>query len=284
MSDVNRRRAGEDALRAATPKVWPAPQRSEMLAQAYLRASLTMENRMNVIERMFAGRPLVTRFGIAALLLLALGATVVLLPRPNALAATEGVVLSYDLSNFDQEQARNKFKEIEQALTANLPAGVQLLTADVKAEVRREKRMVKHDGVEHGSPQETETRKVSGILVLSAADDAVVAKLRDAVARAVPGIAEPQVQDATWFRKQGGGLDGGIFIGLNMNGEDHSFNFPEGTSAEQMESEINAWLAQTHPGEKFDVDVEVNENRSGENVRKEIKVKIAGDEEKHGED
>jgi hypothetical protein len=270
-------RAAEDALRGVQPAGPPPPARDAMLAQAYLRAQ-TKEDPMSVFDRLFNGRPLAAKFGIAgAMLLLLVAATVLLLPRPSALAATEGVVLRYDLSAYDREQAQSKFKEIEQALLANLPAGVKLLNADVKAEVRLEKRVVKRDGVEQ-APQETETRQIDGILVLSDADDATVDKLRAAVAQSVTGIGEPTRQDATWFREQGAGIEGGTFIGLNLNGRDHSFNFPDGTSAEQMEAEIRAWLAQAHPGKEFNVDVELTESGSGNDLRREVKVKIEGGE------
>jgi hypothetical protein len=282
MNDFERQTAAEEALSGVRAKGSAPPARDEMLAQVYLRAN-TKEKHMTVFDKLFSGRPLAAKLGIAgALLVLLVAAAVLLPPRSNSLAATEGVVLNYDLSAFGKEQAKSKFKEVEDAINSHLPDGVELLTANLRGEVRREQRVVKHNGVEQGSPQETETTKISGVVVLSSADEAVVTKLCDDVALAVPGVGKPAVQDATWFREQGAGIEGGTFIGLNLKGRDHSFNFPDGTSAEQMESEIRAWLAEAHPGEEFNVDVELEESGSGSEQRREVKVKIEGgdDEEK----
>jgi hypothetical protein len=281
MTEFDRHMAGEESvLRGIAPRASTAPARQEVLAQAYLRASLTKEKRMTLIERLFAGRPLVAQLGIAALLLLAVTVTsVLLMPGPGALAATESVVLNYDLSSFDKEAAKSKFNEIEAAVNANLPKGVKVLTADVKAQIRREKRVVKHDGVEQGAPEETETRQVNGIIVLSDADDAAIAQLNEAVAKAVPGVAAPKIEDATWFRENGAAIGGGINITLSLNGAEHVFNFPQGTSADQIKSQIKDWVEANHPGVEFNVDVNVSGDGKEE---QQVEVRIEGktDEER----
>ena len=283
MSETYRNDPGEPALRSIQPKGWPAPRREEALAQVYLRA-YTKEDHMSVFDRLFAGRPLAAKIGIAAAFLLLLAAAAVMLPRPGfspALAATEGVVLNYDMSAYgeqDHAALQAKFKELERNFAKELPEGAQLKT-NVSIEVRREKRVVKRDGVEQGSPQESETRKATLRVLLSGADDATLAKLRTAVAAAVPGIPEPKVEDATWFREGGAGLEGGINITLSLNDKEHVFNFPQGTSAEQIKSEIKQWVDENHPGMDFDVDVNV----SGDGQEKqqiEVRIEGKGEEQK----
>jgi hypothetical protein len=280
MSEVIRQVAGVDALEQAVPKTGSAPAREDMLAQVYLRASLTKEHRMNVIERLFAGKPLAVKAALAVALLLAIGAlALVLPPSETSLAATESVVLSYDLSAYEREQALSKLHEIEAAINANLASGVELLTANLKAEVRREQRIMRDGRDESGAtvgaaPQEIETRVITGVLVLSAVDEAALAELRGAIAKAVPGIGDPQVHDATWFRENGGKLDGGVDISLNLNGSEHVFNFPEGTGADEMERQIKEWAAREHPGEEIHVEVQLEEHGSGDKVEKRVEVRI----------
>ena len=277
MSEFERPTAAEEALRGAAAKAWPAPARDAMLAQAYLRTA-TKEDHMTLFDRLFTGRPLAAKLGIAGAMLLLLIAAAIMLPRPGyspALAATEGVVLNYDMSQFgtqDHERLQATFKELEANFAKELPEGAQLKTK-VAIEVRKEKRIVKHDGVAQGAPEETETRTANLRVLLSGADDATLTKLRAAIVAAVPGIGEPRVEDATWFRENGGGLDGGINITLGLNGAEHVFNFPKGTSSDQIKSEIKAWVDQKHPGMDFDVDV----NISGDGTEKQqIEVRIEG--------
>jgi len=280
MSKFERPSAAEDALRGVQAKAWAPPARDAMLAQVYLRAN-TKEDHMSVFDRLFAARPLVAKLGIAAALLALLVVAAIMLPRPGyspALAATEGVVLNYDLSSFagSEDAAKAKFHAIEDAVKANLPDGVQLLTANVKQEIRKEKRIVKHDGVEQGTPTETETKQVNGIIVLSSADDDQVAKLNAAVSKAVPDVAAPQVEDATWFRENGGSLDGGIDITLGLNGDQHVFNFPKGTSADEIKRQIKQWVEEKHPGMDFNVDV----TKTGDGAQnQQIEVRIEGKED-----
>jgi hypothetical protein len=282
MKDIYRE-TGEDALCGVQAKSLPPPGREEMLARVYLRAT-NKEDHMTIFGRLFAGRPLAAKLGIAATLLLLLVAAAILLPRPGyspALAATEGVVLNYDMSAYgEQDHAglQAKFQELERSFAKELPEGAQLRT-NVSVEVRREKRVVKQGEVEQGSPQETETHKATLRVLLSGADEATLDKLRRAIATAVPGIPEPRIEDATWFREGGGSLDGGINITLDLNDKEHVFNFPKGTGAEQIKSEIKAWVDQNHPGMDFNVDVNV----SGDGQEKqqiEVRIERKGDEGK----
>jgi hypothetical protein len=241
---------------------------------------------MTLFDRLFTGRPLVAQLGIAAALLVMLIAAAVLLPRSlrltasgpqavyqAALAATEGVVLSYDLpGGSEQVDLRADLAALREALAQQLPEGVQFDTR-VRLEVRREKR----DG---GAEQETHVGTL--MLLLSGSDAAAVTAANQAVAKHMPGLGEPKLQDATWFRAIGGGIEGGIDIKLGSEGQEHVFNFPEGTSAEQIKREINEWLAANMPGKTFDVQVDVEESGSGDEKTKRVEIRIEG--EGHADD
>ena len=70
-----------------------------------------------------------------------------------------------------------------------------------------------------------------------------------------------------------------------LTGDQHVFNFPQGTSADQIKSEIKAWVEAKHPGMDFDVDVNVSgdANVSGDGTQQqqiEVRIEGKGDEEK----
>lgn len=277
MTRIERTDSAEDALRAARPRAWEAPQREQMLTQVYLRAQNTKENPMTIFDKLFAGRHITARLAIAAALLLMLAVLAVMLPRPSALAATDGVVLSYDLTALGDHQATiGKLKGVKESLA--LPEGADLkIIARVEA---RAEHQVSADNTGEAPKERTngglrgEVQTAVLAVQLTGADEGTVVRLREAIAAAAPELSEPTVQDATWFREQGAGFEGGIAIGLNIGGSDRLFNFPEGTSEEQMENEIRAWLAQKHPGKDYAVDVSVTKTGSGSEVQTRIEVKI----------
>jgi len=289
MSEMDRRVAGaEEALRGVSPKAATLPPRDEMLAQAYLRASQIKEHKMTLFNRLFSGRPLAVQLGLAALLLLAFGAVALLLPRPAAvLADYEGTVLSYDLSSApDPQAAVHQYKDLEKSLAAQLPQGAELKVLG-RIEIRKERRIEKHGGAADGAPQETETKVARADVLIRGGDDTTVDKVKAAIAAAIPGAPQPEVKDATWFEKEGAGLDGtGVSISLSMdhNGQtrEHVFTFPKDTSADQMKSEIKAWLAQNMPGVNFDVDVVVgNDSGAPGQQQRTIQVKIESKDDQH---
>jgi hypothetical protein len=275
MNEHDRQHAGEDALREVRATGTDAPQREAMLAQVYLRASQHKEQDMTGLHRLFSGRPLAVQLGLVAVLLLALGALVLLQGEPS-LAATEGQILIYDLSGrADAEAVVDQIKAAKSSLT--VPEGTQL-EIKKRLEVRREKRIVKRDGVE-AAPEETEVRNVAAVVLLSNADAQVVADVRSALERAVPGLPVPQQHDSTWFSENGAPFGEGITVKLGVGKhedgavKEHVFNFPKGTSSEQVKSEINNWLAQNHPDMHFDVDVAIGGDGQGE---QQVEIKIVG--------
>lgn len=251
------------------------PDRAQMLAQVYLHSELFKEKRMGMIERLFAGRHWGAQAAIAIALLAAIGVIAVLVPPyQHSLSATEGAVLTYDLSGVtDVEAVLGQLKGVKAKLAGELPKG-----AEIKIIARVERREVKHEGegaAKASAKLEPEAKGMSvASLVISGGDDALTERVAAAVAQAVPTLPAPTRGDATWFSENGGMIDG-IMIALNFDGKDHQFTFPKDATEQQIESTINDWLKVNKP--EFEHSVDVNISGDGKERRIEVRIESKGE-------
>ena len=273
------------------------PARQALLDRAYAQATTTQETPMTLIQRLFAGKPLAVRLAFASLMLLAIVALSLLLPRAvltpggmrwlhsvqPAFAATDGYMLLYEFKDCDPaaiqplvEQLTATVREFKKA--HNLPeTEPQKLGNEfcIGAETI-EKCVVKHDPESTAASPAQETKHVTAIVAVQLTDASLLDELKAELAK-IPGLPEPQVTDATWFSEKGLPLPGddAINLKLGLGNKQHAFNFPKDATEPEIEAAINEWLQQNHPDMKFDV--EVKKSTEEGKTRMEIRVKSTAD-------
>jgi hypothetical protein len=251
---------------------------------------------MTFIHRLFTGKPVIVRLALAAVLLLAIAALSMLLPRavltrhgvqlhsgPQvAYAATEGYLLVYDFGDAGMDSVKAKVEQLTEAVRAfkqayNIP---QVSSKDGRMfSVMEEKKEVRTSHSVQGSASAS-ADAAGGIasshvvVAVSLPDDKLLDELKAELGK-IEGLPTPQVTDATWFSEQGLPLPGedGVKLVLNMGQGEHAFNFPKEATPEEMEQAINEWLKETHPDKTFTVQVE----KKVEGEQRRIEIRIKGD-------
>jgi hypothetical protein len=270
----------------------PPPDRARLLAAAVTNYSQPKEQAMvpNPVYRLFSGKPLVLRLAVGSALLVAIFALSQLLPRPGALvpvtpawAATEGALLAFDFGDADLATIQPLIDQLKDKVTAfktahNLPTGEAHSATGLISSER--KMVIKHeDGAVSEGGHEQETKRA--IVMVQLPDATLVDELKQELA-SIPGLPVPEVTDATWFTRNGlpDPTQPGINVGLNFGEKQHMFNFPQGTGAAQMESEINSWIAQNEPDFKGSVKVTV----SGDEHNRRVEVRVESTTVRDGSD
>lgn len=279
------------------------PAREVLLARVYAQATTTQETNMTFIQRLFAGKPLILRLALAAVLLLAIAALSLLLPRAMltrngvqlhggpqpAYAATDGYLLVYDFGDVELASVKAKIEQLTQAVKAFKQAhkmpqesgknGHMLFVTEEKKEVRTSH--AADSGASAGEDASGGKASNHVVVALTLPDDKLLGELQAELSK-IDGLPTPKVTDSTWFSEQGLPLPGddAIKLALNLGQGQHAFNFPKDATPEEMEQAINAWLKQTHPDKTFTVQVE----KKVEGDQQRIMIRIKGDTDAAGND
>lgn len=258
--------SGFGGLRYNTP---PPPRREQMLERAIRLSPETKESNMTIITRMLFGRRwYVKAAALAGIITVA--ALIATLPRQTSQAQESGgFVLTYDLGTAPEGESQG-YK-----VPGGIEDKVEPFHAAIKAFLDERKAAAKAAGADYSNKVSirlmNENGKVTLVIGLANADEALMHELKGRLAAAVPGLPEPQVQDATWFSR--GELDMEAQDGLTLLFNGHVFTFGEGFTAEEVERTLNDWLAQNRPGAKAKVTVEKSSGGEGEH-RIEVKVEV----------
>lgn len=254
------------ALKRLGPAADAPPARAVMLRQVYRAATQQEEPRMTIINKLFSGKRWYVQAGLAAVLLLALGVLALLPSRPSW-GAVNGYVLSYELGPIPPEQLKTTLED-------NLMPQVKSVLEKFKQE----------HAEQLGGP-ETELEIMVAIeagedsTMLSiglALDDPELQEALKAALATVPGLPEPSLTPSTWFFEGDKPcIDGGVNVQVN----DHLFSFPPGTTAEEMEKQIGAWLTEQNPDAESTVDVDITDEGDQRKIRIEIGCEDCEDEE-----
>jgi len=215
-----------------------------------------------MLNRLFSGKRWYIQAGLAAVLLIALG-VLALIPSQPSWGAVNGYVLTYDLGAIPKDQLKT-------TLENTLMPQVQEALKQFKEEHATDLQL---DGEELQLMMAIEAKEDSTLLSigLTIDDPELQAALKEALAT-VPGLPEPSLTPSTWFFEGDKPCcEGGINIQVN----DRVFSFPPGTSEEEMEEQIGAWLTEQNPDGANEVNVDITDN--GE--RREIRIEIKGCEE-----
>jgi hypothetical protein len=255
------------------------PSREALISAAVSRAPQIKETTLMAINRIFLGRLWYLKLSAAAMMLCAVFAAVLLFPRETSLAQeSPGYVLSYDLgAAATPEQGAELHSSLEPQVAPFHDA--------LKAFLGKKKEAAKAAGAEYNSKASirmmNENGKLTMVVGLAGADQALMEELRDALGAAVPGLPQPQIQDATWFSH--GELDPACEGGLRVVLNGHVFSFGPGFTSEEVESTLNAWLKENKPGATAKVTIDKTSGGEGEqNIQ--VKVEVSGgDEETAGE-
>lgn len=272
------------------------PARAAMLARVYELSGTTQENKMTLIQRLFGGKPLILRLALAAVMLLAIAALSLILPRAvltpggiswlhslqPAFAATEGYLLVFDFGNVGMDSVQAKVEQLTEAVRAfkkahDMPQVAQEGRAMICVTEEQQSTHVSGQAEDHASAGgDAAGGKTNGrvIVALSLPDDKLLEDLKAELSK-IEGLPTPQITDATWFSEQGLPLPGddATKIMLDMGHGQHAFNFPKDATPEEMEQAINDWLKQAHPDKNFSVQVQ----KSDEGEKHRIEVRIKGD-------
>jgi len=249
-----------------------APDRAEMVSRA--KARLNFETSevtfMGFLRSFFFGKRWYFKFaGIAAIVALFL-AVGVMLPAKSSFAATNGYLLVFDLGAIPASDNTEQATENANAICKKIQDALKAWEDAHKAEVEAYKAEGKCKLLISVNINNGEGQAMVGLL---GGDDKALESLKVALAE-VPGLPEPTISDATWFAKAGDSPELG---GLVIDVHGHIFTFPESATEEEIESTINAWLAENKPGATADVEV-VIEEANGER-RVEIRIEMHGEDE-----
>jgi len=263
---VRRTLAENRAFQHLQPADSAAPARAVMFEQVYRAADLQEEPRMNIIYRLFSGKRWYIQAGLAAVLLIALG-VLALIPSQPSWGAVNGYVLSYELGPIPPEQLKTTLED-------------NLLPA-VKSVLEK----FKQDHIEQLGGPETELEIMvaleagedSTILSIGLAlDDPELQEALKAALATLPELPEPSLTPSTWFFEGDKPcIDGGVNVQVN----DHLFSFPPGTTAEEMEKQIGAWLTDQNPDGESTVNVDITDEGDQRKIRIEIGCEDCEDEE-----
>jgi hypothetical protein len=266
---LRRTLAENRALKRLRPAADAPPARAVMLEQVYRTADQQEEPRMTIINRLFSGKRWYVQAGLAAVLLIALGVLALLPSRPSW-GAVNGYVLSYDLGAIPPEQ-------LQTTLNDDLMPQVKSVLEQFKAD----------HAAQLGGPDEEleimvaiEAGEDSAVLSIGLTlDDPELQEALKAALATVPGLPEPSLTPSTWFFEGGKLSAGGVKVQVN----DHLFSFPPGTSAEEMEEQITAWLTEQDPDAEAKVSVDITDEGDQRKIRIEIGCEDCEDGE-HGKD
>lgn len=242
-----------------------APQRTAMLEQVYRAADQMEEPKMTLLSRLFAGKRWYVQAGLAAALLIALGVLALLPSRPSW-GQANGYVLSYDLGPIAPEQ-------LQTTLESSLMPQVKEVLKKFKAD---------HAETLGGPDEELEIMMAieatgdSAVLSIGLAlDDPDLQEELKAALATIPELPEPELTPSTWFFDPANPCSLG---GVNINVNQHLFSFPAGTSEEEMEAQIGAWLKEQNPDADSSVDVDITTEGDQKKIRVDIKCGDCEDE------
>jgi hypothetical protein len=216
-----------------------APELSRQLQRACQPQDSVIKENAMLINRIFAGRSLPARLALGTGLLALLAATVVLLPRTSAVAASEGFILSYDLA--DNPTADRAVELIRSAVAGIEQAGLPEGSA---VNLRTE-------------PALDAAGRPAGIkaLIEATGDTELEAALTSAVG-AIPGIPGADRAVGVWFGTGTKPLQQqGTHLTFTFKDTTTVFTFPLGTSAGAMEQAIGNWLTRNDPSNVYRVSV-----------------------------
>jgi len=253
---ANRALAENRELATLAPETEPKPDRAAVLSRVYASVDAMEEPKMTLLNRWFSGKRWYLQAGMAVALLLAV-TMVALLPVEQSWGQADGYLLSYDLGPQTPESAQTL---IQDTLMPQVQEALEAFTerhTDENGEKTNElllNIMVNESGA-----------KLSIGLVNNDAE------LLDELKAELAGIAdlpEPALMPMTWF------FDGKVpsCIGneIVLNIEGRTFSFPNGTSEEEIEAQINAWLTEQDPEHPGNVDVTIEQE--GDKMRLEIRL------------
>jgi hypothetical protein len=249
------------------------------------------ETKMTLLKRMFAERSLALKLALACLLVLAIAGLSLLLPRVGrdgvqgpaspAYAAVDGYILVYDFGAVKRESIQGVIDQllatVREFLTVHkLYEGSVAQALRVSVQTNKLKESASNLKEVNGAAKESSASATGGEHVIAAVmlpDAALLGELQEAL-KAVPGLPEPVVTDATWFSEKGWPLPGedGMRLSVNLADEQHTFTFPKDATTAEMEQAINAWLKERRPDLAFTVHVE----QQGDEKQRRIIVKIIG--------
>jgi len=240
------------------------PAREELLAAVYAQAG-PKENPMNFVTRIFQGRRWYVQTGLAALLLCA--AVLVwsnpLKPTTSYAQETPGYVLRYDLGQVSPPTEGQD--NVEDSRVIQIEEILHNWAKERKAQAQAA-------GEDYDCKISISINNKNGALSLSigaaGAGPETLDEIRQLLA-GVPGLPEPQVEDATWFSDGPLSMDGG----LQLSVDGHLFSFGPGFTEEQIADTLNKWLAENKPGSNAKVVVNKSTDPEGR-VQMRIEVRI----------
>lgn len=259
---VMRAIAENQAFNDLKPAVTAAPARRAMLDQVYRTADRQEEPKMTILSRLFSGKRWYVQAGIGAALLVAV-CVLALIPTQPSWGQVNGYVLTYDMGAIPKDH-------LEHDLQGTILPKLQEVLKQFKEDYADELQL---DGEELQLMMAIEAKEDNVLLSigLTIDDPELQAALKEAL-KAIPELPEPSLTPSTWFFEGDKPCcDGGVKVQVN----DRVFNFPPGTSEEEMEAQISAWLTEQNP----DGDNEVNVDITDEDGRRKIKIEIKGCEE-----
>jgi hypothetical protein len=260
LMDENRLLSGMQPADTGMP-----PARERLMAAATARVSSDKEQNMVLIERLLKGKSWYWQAATLALVVAVFALVAILPPSGQSYAQTDGYMLVFDLgpAGIDAEGHPQ---------SAMLDDGLAIVNSF----------MAEHKAEGNGTP-EAEASKVALAINAKAGESgaeslsvrlAVLGPYQElledlkAALMDEAGWPEPTVAKATWFHDNLGLLD--PMAGVSISAFDHLFSFPEGTSAEDMEAEINEWLAAEKPDAEWEVDITLTQ----ENGQTQVKVQL----------
>ena len=260
---------GNAALRGLAECAPDSPGREAMLAAVYSRAKNHKEDFVAMFSGIFVRNKWYLSAGFALVLIAAALAIGMSRPGP-AFAQSDGWVLEYRFGKVADENASPETvykpvldqaeKALHELAQSKRPAG----------ETEYKPKIMFNVTVDNGEMT---------MVVAVVADNLISLDDVKSALSGIPGLPEPTVTDSTWYTENGAGFAGLLTVNLN----NHIFNFPVNATEAEIESAINAWLAEHKPGANAQVEVTIT-TETGENgeqkKRIEVRIKIVDKDEK----
>lgn len=229
------------------------------------------EHKMTLINRMFAGKSMITRAAMAgglvvALLALALFGPFGGSPVSTAWAATDGYVLHFDLGPVTADDAGN----------AALNEKVQAIEGALR-EFEETRKAADGEAMPLEIAINVKTDNGTAALEMAIMDEAGTLQegLMEELRAFYAGKAElpqPAMQPTTWYFDDLTDPFAEDQLTVNFNG--HTFSFPHSAGEEAIEEALNRWLAVEFPEAGMKADITMTQ----EDDRQEIQVAIYTEE------
>jgi hypothetical protein len=242
----------------------PAPSREGMLAAVYAQAG-PQENTMTFVSRIFQGRRWYVQTAVATLLLCAAALvwSNAFKPTYSYAQETPGYVLRYDLGQASPPAEGQD--NVEDSRVRQIEETLHNWAKERKAQAEAA-------GENYDCKISISISNKNGALSMSigaaGAGPETLDEIRQLLAT-IPGLPEPQVEDATWFSDGPLSMDGG----LQLSVDGHLFSFGPGFTEEQIAETLNKWLAENKPGSNAKVVVNKSTDAEGrEQMRIEVRI------------